>query len=119
MLIDQIAQYGIAVPGLVALYLAGSTSTKDRRRAGIFGLISEPFWFATAIINHQPGVMVLATFYAFFWWRMVRNNSEKSNRGKPVKKHISSKPKKKAPTGHGRHQPGTGGTKDKSRTDRR
>lgn len=42
--------------------------------AGVIGLIGEPFWFATAFINAQYGILILVLVYGINWARVVYTN---------------------------------------------
>lgn len=73
---DLIAQIGVFFTGVIALYLAGSTKRKKRMWAGIVGMIGEPFWLMTAILNEQWPVVLLVAIYFFSWFRVYWNNRE-------------------------------------------
>ena len=72
--IDIVANIGILSTGLVAVYLTASQKPRVRMIAGWFGLAGEPFWFTTALINEQWGVLILAFVYAGMWWRVIQTN---------------------------------------------
>ena len=73
-MIDLIANIGLTICGLTAVYLAASQDRKMRMWAGIMGLAGEPFWLTTAILNKQIGIVVLAFVYAYGWYRMIQSN---------------------------------------------
>lgn len=60
---DLIAQIGIAVFGITAIILV----SRKNKWGFVFGLLSQPFWFATAILNEQWGVFLLSIIYAGSW----------------------------------------------------
>jgi len=72
--IDLVSQVMIPFTGLVSVYLAGSPNPRTRMYSGICGLLGEPFWFTTAYIHNQVGVMILAGVYAISWTRVVYKN---------------------------------------------
>ncbi len=61
--IDTIAQAGIALFGFPSIVLLA----RKNKWGMACGLLSEPFWFATAIINHQWGVILLDIAYTAGW----------------------------------------------------
>lgn len=61
--LDAIAQFGMSTLGAVAIILV----SRKNRWGFVFGLASQPFWFATAIINQQWGVFFLSIVYAASW----------------------------------------------------
>jgi hypothetical protein len=62
-------QVGIAVCGVTAIWLTQSESAERRRWACIFGLCSQPFWFAETYAAEQWGIFALSLLYAWGWWR--------------------------------------------------
>lgn len=73
-LLDQFAQVMVFFTGVIALYLAGATSTRQRMWGGIFGLCGEPFWLITSLVNEQRAVTLLVLIYGYNWWRVYWNN---------------------------------------------
>lgn len=73
-IIDIISQCIITCTGFFSLYLMASQNPKTRMYAGIVGLAGEPFWLATAIINHQWGVVLLCIVYGINWARIAYSN---------------------------------------------
>jgi hypothetical protein len=65
-MIDQIC---IFVFGVGAVYLANDARPQVRRSGCIAGLISQPFWFYTAAVHHQWGILAASFFYTFSWGR--------------------------------------------------
>lgn len=67
-------QLGLAVPGIIALWLVNSRSPKW---APVFGLLSEPCWFYTSYKHQQWGVVFLTVVYTFAWARGIRTHWSK------------------------------------------
>lgn len=63
-MIDQIGILGF---GLGALFLTNVRDTLWRRWAPVCGLLAEPFWFYTGIVNHQWGIIALSFVYMGGW----------------------------------------------------
>lgn len=63
----MIAQIGIAVFGLTAVYLSQQTSARARRWAPVLGLIGQPFWFVASWQAEQWGILTLAFLYTYSW----------------------------------------------------
>lgn len=72
--IDIVSQIIITCTGFFSLYLMASQRCKVRMIAGLIGLAGEPFWLATAIINHQWGVVLLCVVYGVNWARIAYSN---------------------------------------------
>jgi len=68
-LLDLIAQVVIIFTGIFSVYFMSSPDAKKRRNGAAIGLIGEPFWLTTAIMNGQPGVIVLVVIYGINWTR--------------------------------------------------
>lgn len=64
-MLDQIV---IAICGVVSIYLTNQEATEVRKYACIFGLIAQPFWLYSALINAQWGIVALSFVYAYGWW---------------------------------------------------
>lgn len=60
---DIIAQIGITIFGILAIFLVA----RKNKWGFVFGLISQPFWFITAIVNEQWGVFALSIVYLANW----------------------------------------------------
>jgi hypothetical protein len=69
----DITQIGIVFFGPLAIFLVSCKEEKTRRWGYVCGCLSQPFWFWTAIINEQWGILILSFFYAFSWMRGVWN----------------------------------------------
>lgn len=68
-MVDLIAQVVIVVCGVTAVYLSQDPRPNLRRWAPVLGLIGQPAWFATAIINEQWGLLAIAVLYTYSWAR--------------------------------------------------
>mgnify|MGYP001587291985 CR=1 FL=1 len=62
-MVDAVANVGIAVFGIASIFLVA----RKNKWGFVCGLLSEPFWFATAIINHQWGILLLDCAYTVCW----------------------------------------------------
>jgi len=71
---DYISQAILTCCGIGSLYFMASKDAHKRLLAGCIGLFGEPFWFATAYINDQYGVMLLVFVYGAGWLRVVWTN---------------------------------------------
>ena len=61
--VDAISQVGVGILGVIAIILI----SRKNKWGFVFGLVSQPFWFATTIINRQWGVFILSVVYAGCW----------------------------------------------------
>ena len=62
-MIDVLAQAGIAILSPWAIVLVA----KKNKWGFVAGLLSQPFWFITAFINNQPGVLFVSIVYSLCW----------------------------------------------------
>ena len=76
-----VAQVGVLLYGLPALYLVGFKEHNTRRWAYILGILGQPFWFITTIGYNQWGLLILVFFYTGAWgngvyqhWLKTRDN---------------------------------------------
>lgn len=77
---DSISQVAIFSLGTAAIILVA-----EKNKWGfVLGLVSQPFWIATSIINHQSGVFALSIIstltwawgvYQWFWGHEKKNKS--------------------------------------------
>ena len=79
---DTVAQIGIAILGIIAIILVA----KKNKWGFVFGLLSQPFWFITSLINKQWGVFLLSIIYVgiwifgiYNWFFKDKNNEQKRN----------------------------------------
>ena len=61
----------IAIFGLTAMSLALSQSARHRKWAPVWGLASQPFWFAATIPTGQYGMVALCVAYTLVYVRGV------------------------------------------------
>ena len=62
-----IAQVGILLYGLPALFVVGYKDHNIRRWAYMLGICGQPFWFIATISQSQWGMLVLVLFYTGSW----------------------------------------------------
>ena len=67
--IDMIAQGFIFVCGVGGLWLVNCVRPRTRRWGPVLGLLGQPAWFATTIINGQWFIAGLCIFYTAAWAR--------------------------------------------------
>lgn len=67
-------QIGIALTGVVAIWLSQDKREEWRRYACLFGLTGQPFWFYSAWTAEQWGVFVLCFFYTWAWFKGFMNH---------------------------------------------
>lgn len=67
-------QVGIALTGVVAIWLSQDKRERWRKYACLFGLAGQPFWFYSAYSTEQWGIFILCTFYTWAWLKGFRNN---------------------------------------------
>lgn len=65
----MIAQVGILLFGVAALFLVNDPNPRFRRWGPVLGLIGQPFWFYSAFIAEQWGIFSLCFAYTFAWAR--------------------------------------------------
>jgi len=70
-MIDQI---GIAFTGVTAIWLSQDHREDWRKWACIFGMTGQPFWFYSAYVAQQWGILILCCFYTYAWFRGIRNH---------------------------------------------
>lgn len=68
----MIAQLGIAIFGVLAVWLSQDTRLQRRKWAPVFGLIGQPFWFYAAWTSQQWGIFALCFLYSASWARGLR-----------------------------------------------
>lgn len=70
----HVIQVMILICSSAVAFLLGSKSPRVRRWGFIAGLVGQPFWFATACMNGQWAIFVLAFWYTFChargWWNL-------------------------------------------------
>lgn len=60
-------QIGIALTGVIAIFLTQDRRDHVRRWACVFGLLGQPFWIYAAWQSNQMGVLLVSVLYAFAW----------------------------------------------------
>jgi len=82
--LETIAQIGISTLGILALFLVA----QKNKWGFVFGLASTPFWFITAIINRQWGIVILNIVYTVGWiygvWRWFFKPKKRRTPLKPL-----------------------------------
>lgn len=68
----MIAQIGIAIFGVLAVWLSQESRIERRRWAPVFGLIGQPFWVWSAWSAEQYGILALCVLYTASWARGLR-----------------------------------------------
>lgn len=68
----MIAQIGIAIFGVLAVWLSQESRIERRRWAPVFGLVGQPFWFWAAVSTEQWGIVALSVLYTISWARGLR-----------------------------------------------
>lgn len=63
----MISQIGIVFFGVLAAWLTQQANDRRKKYACIFGLISQPFWFYSAIETNQWGIFLLSIIYTGVW----------------------------------------------------
>lgn len=71
-MIDTIANILIVIMGMATIWFLYHKQ-KWMRWGYIVGLLSEPFWFLTAYINGQYGIMLLAIMYSYCYAMGIYN----------------------------------------------
>jgi hypothetical protein len=62
-------QIGIALSGVIAVWLTQDKRDSWRRWACIFGILGQPFWFYAAWSAEQWGIFALCMLYTYAWAR--------------------------------------------------
>lgn len=70
----MIAQVGILISGVTAIWLTQDKRQNWRRWACIFGLAGQPFWLYATISSEQWGMVAVCVLYTFAWVRGVWTN---------------------------------------------
>lgn len=66
MTLDHIAQLGIMLCGVSAIWFVGRTE-KWRRWGFILGMLGQPFWIYTTIKHGQYAITAMTLLYAYSW----------------------------------------------------
>lgn len=70
----MIEQIGIAMTGVIAIWLTQQKRAEWKRYACIFGMTGQPFWFYAAYTAEQWGIFAMCFLYAYSWSLGVWNN---------------------------------------------
>lgn len=68
------AQVGIAVFGLLAIFLTTDRNPRVQRFACLAGLCGQPFWFWATYDARQWGIFAMAFVYTLLWARGAWNH---------------------------------------------
>lgn len=63
----MISQIGIVFFGVLAAWLTQQKNEGIKKYACIFGLIAQPFWFWSALVADQWGILFLSFVYTGVW----------------------------------------------------
>lgn len=69
----MISQFGIALFGVTAIYLANCVDIRWRRWAPVAGLAGQPFWIVAALDAAQWGILALCALYTLAWAKGFRD----------------------------------------------
>ena len=78
-MMSVISQLMIACTGMVAIYLTQQNNQELKKYAPILGLIGQPFWYYTTLMNEQYGIFVLTLGYTYLWGLGLYNSWFKEN----------------------------------------
>lgn len=73
----MILQFFIAFFGLSSIFLLSSKNIKLLKYGFLCGLLAEPFWFASAWLNDQWGIIIVCVVYMGFYIRGLKNHWSK------------------------------------------
>ena len=63
MNLDLIAQIGLSIFGIAAIFLVG----RKNKWGFVMGVLAQPFWLTTSYINQQWGVFFVSIIYTISW----------------------------------------------------
>jgi hypothetical protein len=69
---DTLSQIMIMICGASAIWLVGRKE-HWKRWGYVIGLIGQPFWFYTTIVNEQWGIFLMTLFYTYSWGQGLYN----------------------------------------------
>ena len=70
----MIIQIGIALTGMVAIWLTQQSREEWKKYACLFGMAGQPLWFYSAYTAQQWGILALTIFYTYAWWLGIKSN---------------------------------------------
>lgn len=68
----MIEQIGIALFGVLAVWLSQDERIERRRWAPVFGLVGQPFWVWMALAGEHWGVLLMCVPYTLAWAKGLR-----------------------------------------------
>jgi len=77
----MVSQIGIMIFGASAIWFVGRKE-KWKRWGYILGLIGQPFWIYSSIVNEQWGILIMTLFYTYSWSQGIYNYWIKNNDSK-------------------------------------
>lgn len=69
----MIAQIGILIFGMGAVFLVNDPRPAVSRWGPVFGLCAQPFWFFETYTHEQWGIFACSFVYAYSWLRGFHN----------------------------------------------
>jgi len=79
-MISVVLQILICVTGPLAVWLVGKTDHKISKWGYVVGLVSQVFWAALFITDHQYIMLLVDVIYTWVWLIGFRNNWRKCSR---------------------------------------
>ncbi|WP_027064581.1 hypothetical protein [Maribacter sp. Hel_I_7] len=68
----DIAQIGIMIFGASAIWFVGRKESW-KRWGYILGLLGQPFWIYSSVVNEQWGILIMTLFYTYSWSQGIYN----------------------------------------------
>lgn len=68
----DIAQVGIMIFGASAIWFVGRKESW-KRWGYILGLLGQPFWIYSSVVNEQWGILIMTLFYTYSWSQGIYN----------------------------------------------
>ena len=73
-MLDIVAQAGIMLFGVSAVFVVGLKDKNKARWGYVLGLCGQPFWVYVSLNPFQFGIFILVLMYTFTWANGFRNN---------------------------------------------
>jgi len=70
----MIAQIGIALTGMLAIWLTQQPNKDWQRYACLFGMAAQPFWYYSAYTAEQWGILAMSVVYTYSWWIGIKTH---------------------------------------------
>jgi len=67
-------QLAIAFTGCIAIWFVNDKRQSYQKLASVFGLAGQPFWFYSAYVTEQWGILALTLVYTASWAKGFYNN---------------------------------------------